>query len=151
MKKTEIVFLKIVVLLIGIVALFLLIRFPQLEGVNVNNDLFTIYFKDPFLAYVYIGSIAFFVAIYQTFKLLGNIANDTLYSEGSIKALRNIKYCAMTIVGFIIGAEAYIIINMAGSDDIAGGVAMGVFITFGSIVVAVAADVFRKILEGKAR
>ena len=151
MKKTEIVFLKIVVLLIGIVALFLLIRFPQLEGVNVNDDLFTIYFKDPFLAYVYIGSIAFFVAIYQTFKLLGNIANDTLYSEGSIKALRNIKYCAMTIVGFIIGAEAYIIINMAGSDDIAGGVAMGVFITFGSIVVAVAADVFRKILEGKAR
>ena len=151
MKKTEIVFLKTVVLLIGIVALFLLIRFPQLEGVNVNNDLFTIYFKDPFLAYVYIGSIAFFVAIYQTFKLLGNIANDTLYSEGSIKALRNIKYCAMTIVGFIIGAEAYIIINMAGSDDIAGGVAMGVFITFGSIVVAVAADVFRKILEGKAR
>ena len=151
MKKTEIVFLKTVVLLIGFIALFLLIRFPQLEGVNVNNDLFTIYFKDPFLAYVYIGSIAFFVAIYQTFKLLGNIANDTLYSEGSIKALRNIKYCAMTIVGFIIGAEAYIIINMAGSDDIAGGVAMGVFITFGSIVVAVAADVFRKILEGKAR
>ncbi len=151
MKKTEIVFLKTVVLLIGIVALFLLIRFPQLEGVNVNNDLFTIYFKDPFLAYVYIGSIAFFVAIYQTFKLLGNIANDTLYSEGSVKALRNIKYCAMTIVGFIIGAEAYIIINMAGSDDIAGGVAMGVFITFGSIVVAVVSDVFIKILEGKAR
>jgi hypothetical protein len=151
MKKTEIVFLKTVVLLIGFIALFLLIRFPQLEGVNVNNDLFTIYFKDPFLAYVYIGSIAFFVAIYQTFKLLGNIANDTLYSEGSVKALRNIKYCAMTIVGFIIGAEAYIIINMAGSDDIAGGVAMGVFITFGSIVVAVVSDVFIKILEGKAR
>ena len=42
-----------------------------------------------------------------------------------MKALRTIKYCAIAIIGFVVGAEAYFFIVMRGKDDIAGGVFMG--------------------------
>lgn len=147
MKRGSTIFLQVVIILIGIVALVLLLWEPQIEGVNAHATQFEIYFKDPFLAYLYIGSIPFFMALYQAFKLLGYIRHNNTFSQASVKALRNIKYCAITIIGFIMGAEAYIIINRAGSDDIAGGVAMGILIGFVSIVITTAAAVFEKLLQ----
>jgi hypothetical protein len=148
MKKSSTLFLKVIILLIGIGALALLIKEPQTEGRNVNADLFTIYFRDPFLAYVYIGSIPFFVALYQAFKLLGYIDKNRIFSQVSVNAVRNIKYCAIIIIAFIMGAEAFLFIVQRGkSDDIAGGVAMGIFITFISIIIATAAAVFEKLLQ----
>ena len=63
MKKSSTLFLKVIILLIGIGALALLIWEPQTEGRNVNADLFSIYFRDPFLTYVYVGSIPFFCGV----------------------------------------------------------------------------------------
>ena len=45
------------------------------------------------------------------------------------------------MIGFIGVGEAYIFIMVRGKDDICRGVAMGVFVSFGSIVVAAVADV----------
>jgi uncharacterized membrane protein YraQ (UPF0718 family) len=56
-----------VVVLMGIGTLVLLLWEPQIEGRNAHATLYQIYFNDPFLAYAYIASIAFFVALYQTF------------------------------------------------------------------------------------
>jgi hypothetical protein len=120
---------------------------PHLEGRNVNATLFEIYFKDPFLAYIYTGSIAFFTALYQAFKLLGHIGRNQIFSANSVKALRTIKYCALILIGFLAGAEAYIFIAIRGTDDIAGGVAMGVAIMFISAIVATTAAVFEKTLQ----
>ena len=53
----------------------------------------------------------------------------------------------MAIIGFILGAEAFIFMMRDKSDDIAGGVAMGIFIAFISIVIATAAAVFEKLLQ----
>ena len=72
MKKGSTLFLKFVICLIAIGALIWLIWFPQLEGRAANLDLISIY-KDPLIIYAYIGSIPFFVALYQAFKLLGYI------------------------------------------------------------------------------
>jgi len=47
-----------------------------------------------------------------------------------VRALRIIKYCALTTAIFILGAEAYLFIFIRGKDDIPGGVAMGGFIIF---------------------
>ena len=69
MKKGSTLFLKFVICLIAIVTLILLIWFPQLEGRAVNLDLISIY-ADPLIIYAYIGSIPFFVGLYQAFKLL---------------------------------------------------------------------------------
>ena len=147
MKRSPTVFLQVVIVLIGIGALALMLWEPHLEGRNAHATLFQIYFNDPFLAYAYIGSIAFFVALYQAFKFLGFIGRNEAFSQRSVKALRTIKYCAMTLVAFIVGAEAYFFIVQRGKDDIAGGVAMGLLMIFVSAVIAAAAAVFERTLQ----
>ena len=75
LKRGSTVFLKVVILLIAIGVLAGMIRFPQTEGRAANLDLISIY-KDPLIIYTYMGSIPFFVALYQAFKLLGYVDNN---------------------------------------------------------------------------
>lgn len=147
MKKSLVVFLQVIVVLTGISVFGLMLWAPHLEGRNVGATNFEIYFKDPFLAYVYLASIAFFVALYQAYKVLGYIGQNNTYSTNSIKALRIIKYCAVALVGFILGGEAYIYITMRGKDDIAGGIAMGLFLMVISIIIGVVAAKFERKLQ----
>lgn len=146
MKRISITFLQVAIVLIGIGALAFMVWEPHLEGRNANATLFEIYFNDPFLAYAYTSSIAFFVALYQAFKLLGYIGQNKAFSLSSVRALRTIKYCALSLVGLIAAPVAYLFIVRPG-DDIAGGVAMGLFLIFASVVVANAAAVFEKLLQ----
>jgi hypothetical protein len=95
---------------------------------------------------VYAGSIPFFIALYQAFKVLGYAGQNKVFSQAAVKALRTIKYCAIAIIGFVAVEEVFILLNH-GNDDPAGGVFMGVVITFGSIVVATAAAMFERILQ----
>jgi hypothetical protein len=146
MKRNSTLFLQLVIVLIGIAALVLLLWEPQIEGVNVHATNFEIYFTDPFLAIVYIGSVPFFVALFQAFKVLGYAGENKVFSHAAVKALRTIKYCAIAIIGFVVVEEIFIMLNH-GSDDVAGGVFMGVLITFGSIVIATAAAMFERLLQ----
>src|SRR6266496_3061460 len=93
MKRISIVFLQAVIVLVGIVALTILLWFPLTERRAANLDLFSIYF-DPFILYGYAASIAFFVALYKAFKLLGYIGQNKVFSLNSVKTLKSIKYCA---------------------------------------------------------
>ena len=54
--------LQAVIVLIGVGALALILWEPQIEGRNAHATQFEIYFKDPFLAFAYLGSVPFFVA-----------------------------------------------------------------------------------------
>ncbi|MES2213541.1 MAG: DUF2975 domain-containing protein [Patescibacteria group bacterium] len=146
MKKSSTVFLQMVVLALGVGALALLLWEPQIEGVNAHATNFEIYFKDPFLALMYIGSIPFFVALWQAYKLLRYAGQNKVFSQPAVNALRTIKYCALTIIGFVVLEEIFIMLNH-GTDDAAGGVFMGVLITFGSVVIATAAAMFERILQ----
>ena len=146
MKRGSTIFLQGVIILIGIGALAFLLWEPHIESRNAHATLFQIYFNDPFLAWAYTAFIAFFVALYQAFRLLRYIGRNEVFSQRSVRALRTIKYCAMTLVAFLAGAEAYLFIVRPG-DDIAGGVFMGVLISFISIVVAAAAAVLEKTLQ----
>ena len=146
-KRGSTVFLQIVIVLIGLGVLALMLWEPHLEGRNAHATTFEIYFKDPFLAYAYLASIAFFVALFQAFTLLGYIRRNEVFSPQSVKALRTIKYCAMTLVAMIAGALGYLFIYMRNKDDIAGGVAIGVVLTFVSVVIGTAAAVFERLLQ----
>ena len=146
MKRSSTIFLQIVIVALGIGALALLLWEPQIEGRNVHATLFEIYFKDPFIALVYIGSIPFFAALYQAFKVLRYAGQNKVFSKEAVKALRTIKYCAIAIIGFVVVEEIFIMLNH-GNDDPAGGVFMGVLITFGSVVIATAAAMFERILQ----
>lgn len=146
MKGSSTIFLQVVIVLIGIGTLAFMLWEPHLEGRNVNSTLFEIYFKDPFLAYAYSASIAFFVALYKAFKVLGYVRQNKTFSQATVKALRTIKYCAMALVALIVAPVAYLFIARPG-DDIAGGVAMGLMIIFVSAIIATAAAMFERILQ----
>lgn len=146
MKRISTVFLQAVIVLIGIVALGLLIWLPLTEGRATHLDLFGIY-SDPFILYGYAASIAFFVALYKAFKLLGYIAQNKIFSPGSIKMLRSIKHCAIVLSISIVIAAVYIRIFHDKDDDPAGFLGLCIVITFVCIVVATAAAIFQKILQ----
>jgi hypothetical protein len=147
MKRASTIFLQVVIVLLGLGVLAALLYEPQVEGRNVNATQFEIYFKDPFLAYIYLAFVPFFVGLYQALRLLGYARRDEIFSQRSVRALKILKYCALTTAIFILGALAYIFIFVRGTDDIAGGVAMGLFIIFVSTVIATAAAVFQRILQ----
>jgi hypothetical protein len=147
MKRTSTVFLQVVIVLIGIGTLALLLWEPRIEGRNVNSTNFEIYFKDAFLAYVYLGSVSFFIVLLNAFKLLSYIRQDRIFSQNSVRALRTIKYCTIILVAFILGAEAYLFIVQSKREDVAGGVAMGLILLFISVVIGAAATVFERILQ----
>lgn len=146
MKRSSTLFLQVVIVLIGIGALALLLWEPHLEGRNANATVFQIYFNDPFLALVYAGSIPFFVALYQAFKVLRLARENKVFTPTAVKSLRTIKYCALAIIGFVV-AEEIVIMLTHGDDDAAGAFMLGILITFGSIVIATAAAMFEKILQ----
>ena len=146
-KRSRVIFLQGVILLIGIGAFLLMLWEPQLEGRNAHSTFSQIYFNDPFLIYAYIASIPFFVALFQAFKLLVFIGDNKVFSQAAVNTLRMIKYCWTILAIFIIAAEAYISIVVRGTDDIAGGVMMGLVMIFLSVTTATAAAVFEKLLQ----
>ena len=145
MKRVATLFLRAVLVLIGIGALALLLWEPHIEGRNAHATLFAIYFKDPFLAYAYIASVPFFVGLYQAFKVLGYAGRNKEFSPSAVRSLRTIKYCAIALVGFVAIGEVFIMLHK--SDDRAGGVFVGVLITFASIVVATAMALLERALQ----
>ena len=64
-----------------------------------------------------------------------------------MRALRAIKYCGMSLVASLVAAEAYLWIVVRGKDDIAGGVAVGLFLIFVSVAIATAATVFERLIS----
>ncbi|MEI9960068.1 MAG: DUF2975 domain-containing protein [Limisphaerales bacterium] len=86
---------------------------------NAHATFFEVYL-DPFIALVYMGSIPFFVALYQAVKVLGYAGQNKVFSQPAVNALRTIKYCALAIIGFVVVEEIFIMLNH-GSDDAAGG------------------------------
>lgn len=145
MNKRVSKLLQVFVLLVGVGALAFLLWEPHIEGRNVHATASQIYLNDPFLVYAYLASIPFFVALYHTFRVLGLAGERKVVSRQAVTYLRRIKFCALGIIAFVVGGEIFIWLNE--SDDRAGGVFMGLLITIGAIVIAVAANHFERSLK----
>jgi hypothetical protein len=146
MKRGLALFLQGVIALIGIVTVGLLLWEPHLEGRNVHATTFEIYFKDPFLAYAYAGSIPFFVALYRAFALLGDFRRVGTFSQLTLNALRAIKRCAVTILGFVAGG-AIIIILWGDQEDRPAGFVMSLLVAFAAGIMAIGAGTFARNLQ----
>jgi hypothetical protein len=134
--------LQFAVVLVALGALAFLLVEPVFEGRNAHSTLFQVYFNDPFLAFVYVGSIPFFVAAFQAFKLLGFAGRHGSLPPTVGASLRRIRGCAFAIAGFVAIAVAYILWHE--SDDRAGGVAMCVLIMLGCAAVAAVATLLER-------
>ena len=119
--KRETLFLKVVIFLIGIPILGL----PWIARGTAEMSPELAYLQYP----LYATAIPFFFALYQTLKS----------SELSVEALKNIKYCAITISTlYAVGMPRLFIVGH--EDDAPGVVALGLVIIIVSIVIAVFAS-----------
>jgi hypothetical protein len=141
MKKSSTLFLRAVIVLIGLIALALcVIVLPRLIGT------FDLGGYDPILLGMYLPAIPFFIALYQTLKLLSFIDNNQAFSDSSVKSLKYIKYCAVAISSLYVAGMPYIF-YVADKDDAPGVVAIALVIIFASFTVGVFAAVLQRLLQ----
>jgi hypothetical protein len=145
MGKRLIIVLKAAIVLLAILTLGWLVLFPQVEGRNANSDSLSLYFNDPFLAYVYVGSIPFFVMIFQTIKLLSYADKKRIFSNYTLKALKIIKYCSALSISFIIGAV--IILVFGPEDDKPPIIGIGTLLIAFHLFIVAAANSLQRIIE----
>ncbi|MED1123260.1 DUF2975 domain-containing protein [Bacillus atrophaeus] len=147
MKRGTTLFLKIAVFLIGIPVLALCI-FLVPEIANFAAELYPdiVYIKYLVLINLYASAIPFYFALYQAFKLLSYIDKNKAFSKLSVRALKNIKYCAITIsILFVVGMPLFYL--MAEKDDAPGIILIGLVVIFASMVIAVFAAVLQRLLK----
>lgn len=147
MNRMSTIFLKIALVLIGIPILALCI-FLVPKIANYSAELFPniAYIKYLVFIYLYVTAIPFYFALYQTFKLLSYIDKNKAFSGLSVRALKNIKYCAVTISIFY-AAGMPVFYLMVEIDDAPGIIVIGLVIIFASMVIAVFAAVLQKLLK----
>jgi len=94
---------------------------------------------------MYGAAVPFYFALYQTFHLLRYIEENTAFSDLSVKALKNIKYCAVTISGFyIVGMPLFSFIAKKVDPPVGF---IGLIIIFASFVIAVFAAILQRLLQ----
>ena len=144
-KRLSTIFLQVVIVLFGTGILAWLLWEPHVEGVNKNATFFEVYL-DPFIAYIYLGSIPFFVAIYQGVKFLGYVGREETFSPSSVRALRIIKHCSLAVIAFVAGSAIFMIVE-GDPEDRPAGVFLRLLIILPSVVVASAAFVAERIMQ----
>ena len=138
MKSSSALFFQVAIVLLGVAVLGLLLWEPHLEGRNAHATTFEIYFNDPFLAYVYVGSVPFFLALYRAFALFGQVRQQGAFSHAEVRSLVAIKHCALALMAFIAGALVLILLFGDGEDRPAG-VFMSALAALGAGTIAVVA------------
>lgn len=147
MKRGSTLFLKIAVILIGIPVLALCVFLVP----KIANFAVELYPNMPYLKYLvyidlYATTIPFYFALYQAFKLLSYIDKNEAFSQISVRALRNIKYCAVTI-SILYGLGMPLFYLIAEKDDAPGFIVIGMAFIFASMVIPVFAAVLQMLLK----
>lgn len=137
MKKGSTLFLKVIVLLIGLPVLALCILWLP----SVIDYL-------PLLVIVglYLTAISFFFALFQALKLLTYIDKNEAFSKLSVSALKNIKLCSF-IICIIYAIILPLIYPLADADDAPGLLAIPIVFLFASSVIAVFAAVLERLFK----
>lgn len=114
------------------------------EYPGIGHALFSI------MILLYATVVPFFVALWQMIKLLKYIDHHTAFSELSVKALRTIKYCAVTMTVLYMGCVP-LLLPMVEADDAPGLILIGAALACAPIVVAVFAAVLERLLQDAIR
>ncbi|HEY4515619.1 MAG TPA: DUF2975 domain-containing protein [Candidatus Paceibacterota bacterium] len=147
MKKGSTFILKVAVIILGAGVLALCIfALPEMweggsaEFPTASWSLFLI------MIGMYATAVPFFIALWQTLKLLNYIDKNMAFSELSVRALKNIKYCAIAI-GVLYMGGVPLLFPIADADDAPGLVVIGFVIACIPIVIAIFAAVLERLLR----
>ncbi|ULO09011.1 DUF2975 domain-containing protein [Paenibacillus sp. 19GGS1-52] len=138
--------LKLIIFLAGSAVLALCIFLVP----HMANFAAKLYPNIPLMKYLvfivmYGAAVPFYFALYQAFNLLRYIDENTAFSELSVKALKNIKCCAIAISGlYVLGMPLFRFIAKKVDPPIG---LMGLVIIFASLVIAVFAAILQRLLE----
>jgi hypothetical protein len=145
-KRGSTTFLKVITFLAGIAVLALCIFLVPHIG-NFAAKLYPNIVLMKYLIFIvmYGAAVPFYFALYQAYNLLRYIDENTAFSELSVKALKNIKCCAITISGlYVLGLPLFRLIARKVDPPIA---IMGFIIIFASLVIAVFAAILQRLLQ----
>jgi hypothetical protein len=147
MKRGTTLFLKLAVIMMGLpvlaVCIFLV---PEIADYAAELAVGFAFMKTYTLIGLYAAAIPFYFALYQAFKLLSYIDKSKAFSQISVKALKTIKYCAITIsIIYVINMPIFYLIGEV--DDAPGVILLGMIIIFASMVIAVFAAVLQRLLK----
>ena len=143
MNRGSTVFLRVVISLIGIGALALCIFvLPGIASRDAAANPDTAYYQYPFLISAYILFIPFVIALFQAYKLLSYLDKNIAFSEYSVKALKNIKNCAIIICSIIVLGMLFVAFVMEG--DRAGVIMLGLILSIASSIIITIAAILQK-------
>ncbi|MCE9548856.1 DUF2975 domain-containing protein [Candidatus Nomurabacteria bacterium] len=146
-KKGSTLFLKFALIILAFIAVvFCLILFFGFEGEGIRHVPYLQRFLDPFLILMFSTVIPFYVALIQAWKLLTYIDQSLVFSENSVQALKNIKYCGV-VMSLIYASAMPIVFRFAEQDDAPGVIIVWAAIIGAPIVVSVFAAVLEKLVR----
>ncbi|PFE57442.1 hypothetical protein CN318_05460 [Bacillus cereus] len=146
MERVSTLFLKITVFIIGL-PVFALCIFLVPHMANFAAKLYPNIAPMKYLVFIVIygAAVPFYCALCQAFNLLRYIDENKAFSELSVKLLKNIKCCAITISGlYVLGLPLFHFIAKKVDPPIG---LMGIIIIFASLVIAVFAAILQRLLQ----
>ncbi|MRG85928.1 DUF2975 domain-containing protein [Salinibacillus xinjiangensis] len=149
MKRGTTLFLRMAVILMGLPVLALSIFGLYFLARNPVNPEFA-HIIYPAIVGMYGSTVPYFIALYQSFKLLNYIDRNQAFSDLSVKALGKIKICAMIFSSLYVVILPFVFI-MAEYDDAPGLVIIGMVPVFAAMVIAVFAAVLQRLLQEAIR
>ncbi|HHK5540901.1 DUF2975 domain-containing protein [Bacillus cereus] len=146
LNRSSTTFLKVIIFLAEISVLALCIFLvPEMADFTANLYPNIAPIKYLVLIVMYVAAVPFYVALYQAFNLLQYIDENTAFSELSVKALKNIKRCAITISGlYVLSLPLFHFIAKKMDPPIG---LVGLIIVFASLVIAVFAAILQRLLQ----
>ncbi|SFS53530.1 DUF2975 domain-containing protein [Marininema halotolerans] len=147
MHRGSTIMLRVTVFLIGFAILLLCVLGLPKIALNISREHMeeALWFY-PALIGMYAAAVPFYMALFQVFRLLNFIDKNQAFSVCSVKSLRKIKFCAITIslIYTILMPFLYFI---GVKEDAPGVILMGLIFIFASLVIAVFTAVLQKILQ----
>ncbi|MGG4398129.1 DUF2975 domain-containing protein [Paenibacillus thiaminolyticus] len=144
MLRGQTAFLKLAIAMIGITALILSIFWlPGFVTSRAAEYPDYISLQYPVLIVVYTTSIPFYIALYQSYKLLQYIERKHAFSEFAVASLKHIKQCAVAIAiiyaigGAFLGVQSILLTSIA---------VIGAVIILAAFTVAIFAAVLQELL-----
>lgn len=147
MEKGTTLFLKIVLIAMGLPVLaFCILVLPSIAKELLGYYPAYSHFIYAVLVVMYATALPYYMALYQSFKLLSLIDDNSAFSDRSVKALKNIKNCAyaISIMYTLIMPFFYILGEF---DDAPGIILIGLILVFASLVIAFFAAILQKLLK----